>query len=477
MDERATLQELEAHLEAVKARSTEIAKEFEDRDFTPDAAEEFERLKVERSETEERIAARKERYAYIASLSTDDKNVEKETRFTGAHFQTRRQSRVPEDPTDISGYRSLSNGIDDLNEAYSEGARRIVDGAYIPLGDDAKSKERMEYLLEECDDREKSVARRFIHTSNRTYLRAFMKAAIRGNTVGLDQDELRALGLGSQGGNYPIPVVLDPTVILTTNGVVNPLRSIGRVIPITGNTYQGVISAGVVSAYSAENTATTDNSPTLTQPVWNVEKAQAWIPFSVEEDEDWPALQSEMARELADSKDTLEATQFLTGLGHGSQAPQGLLVGATAVVNSVNSGGTMDVRDIYAIEEALAPRWRPRASFVANKAYLNKVRQLDTAGGANLWVQLGDGTPSRLLDYPTYELSTMSSSTATGSSVFTIGDFSQFYIVERIGMNAELVPTVFGTAMTPTGQRGIYAHWRNTAGVTTQLAFKTLKRA
>jgi predicted phage gp36 major capsid-like protein len=43
-------------------------------------------------------------------------------------------------------------------------------------------------------------------------------------------------------------------------------------------------------------------------------------------------------------------------------------------------------------------------------------------------------------------------------------------------MNAELVPTVFGTAMTPTGQRGIYAHWRNTAGVTTQLAFKTLKR-
>jgi|SwirhisoilCB1_FD_contig_81_1766250_length_1759_multi_2_in_0_out_0_2 HK97 family phage major capsid protein len=476
MDERMTLEELRSHEEAVKARSTELAKEYENRDFPSDVEEEFDRLKVELAETRKRIEEREARYAYIESLSTDEKKTETEARFTGAHFQTRRASKVPEDPTDIAGYRSLSNNLDDLNEAYGEGARRIVDSAYIPTGDAAKSKERMEYLLEECDDREKSVARRFIHTSNRTYLRAFMKAAIRGNTVGLDQDELRALGLGSQGGNYPIPVVLDPTVILTTNGVVNPLRTIGRVIPITGNHYEGVISAGITASYSAENTATSDNSPTLTQPVWDVEKAQAWIPFSVEEDEDWPALQSEMARELADAKDTLEATQFLTGLGHGSNAPQGLLVGATAVVNSVNSTGTMDVRDIYAIEEALAPRWRPRASFLANKAYLNKVRQLDTAGGANLWVQLGDGTPSRLLDYPTYELSTMSSSTATGSSVFTIGDFSQFYIVERIGMNAELVPTVFGTAMTPTGQRGIYAHWRNTAGVTTQLAFKTLKR-
>lgn len=477
MDERATLEELKAHLASVNSRSLELANEYQDRDFPPEVDMEFEKLKVERVETEKRIKDRKERHAYVESLSRSEQATESERQFTGAHFQVKKQSRVPDDPTDLVGYRALSNSIDEVNEAYSEGARRIVDRAYIPVADEAASKERMEYLLHERDDREKSVARRFIQTSNKTYVRAFMKASIRGNTVGLDQEEQRALGIASQGGNYPVPVVLDPTVILVSNGVVNPLRAIGRVIPITGNHYEGVMTAGITASYAAEATATTDNSPTLTQPTWDVEKAQVWVPFSIENDEDWPALQSEMARCIADSKDTLEATQFLTGLGHGSNAPQGLLVGATAVVNSVNSTGTLDVRDIYAIEEALAPRWRPRASFVANKAYLNKVRQLDTAGGANLWVQLGDGTPSRLLDYPTFELSTMSSSTATGSSVFTIGDFSQFYIVERIGMDAELVPTVFGTAGTPTGQRGIYAHWRNTAGVTTQLAFKTLKRA
>jgi predicted phage gp36 major capsid-like protein len=49
------------------------------------------------------------------------------------------------------------------------------------------------------------------------------------------------------------------------------------------------------------------------------------------------------------------------------------------------------VSDVYKTEEALGPRFRPRAQWVANRFIYNKVRQFDTAGGAALWMQLGRG--------------------------------------------------------------------------------------
>ena len=48
-----------------------------------------------------------------------------------------------------------------------------------------------------------------------------------------------------------------------------------------------------------------------------------------------------------------------------------------------------------------------RVKEVANVAQINRTRQLDTAGGASFWTNLGKGQPETLLGAPIYESTTM----------------------------------------------------------------------
>jgi predicted phage gp36 major capsid-like protein len=48
--------------------------------------------------------------------------------------------------------------------------------------------------------------------------------------------------------------------------------------------------------------------------------------------------------------------------------------------------------------------------------------------------------------------------------------------VDRVGMSADIIPHLFGTANNfPTGQRGFYSLWRNSATVLAWQAFRSLK--
>jgi HK97 family phage major capsid protein len=122
----------------------------------------------------------------------------------------------------------------------------------------------------------------------------------------------------------------------------------------------------------------------------------------------------------------------------------------------------------------------------------DRIRQLDTAGGSNLWVQnpaaaLGGGadgfTDGRmgadLLGKAVYEATAQSGTFTTGQLIAVVGDFNYYKIVDRIGMNIELIPHLFGPAQgnLPTGQRGYFAYWRVGAKVLDANAFRTLKLA
>jgi HK97 family phage major capsid protein len=377
----------------------------------------------------------------------------------------------------------MAGNVDELHQAYLEGALRINERMTPadPYADVERTQAHVEKVLRSVDSAEdRSFARRVINTSSPTYERAFGKYITGGHRT---QEEDRALSLTTTAGGYAVPYTLDPTVILTSAGRINPIRQLAQVRTITGNTWYGVSSTGISASYGAEATEASDNAPTLVQPSANVEKAQAFIPFSIEIGQDWGSIQSEMAMLFGEAKEDLESTQFLTGLGHGSNAPQGLIAvgGATAVVSTATTG-VIAVADLYSLEIALQVRSRARGVFLANKAFYQKVRQFDTYGGANLWVQLGAGNPPQLLGYDAYEWSAYSSATTTsGSTVATFGDPSKFLIVDRVGMDVELIPHLFSTvAGRPTGQRGLYCFWRNTStvltpGLSANSAFQSLK--
>ena len=72
----------------------------------------------------------------------------------------------------------------------------------------------------------------------------------------------------------------------------------------------------------------------------------------------------------------------------------------------------------------------------------------------------------------------MSGTFTTGQLIGVYGDFNYYVIVDRVGMNVEVIPHLFDvTNNMPTGQRGLYAYWRNGAKVVDANAFRTLKLA
>lgn len=342
--------------------------------------------------------------------------------------------------------------------------------------------------LERADNKRGDLARHIIATGSTEYRQAFARVLAAMSTDVLDGDERKAfteareLTLGGTAG-YATPYVFDPTIIKTGEGSVNPLREISTVRQIVSDKWHGVTSGEVTASYVSEGDEANDDSPTLTDPSIEVHKAHAFVPFSIEAGEDWVGMESDIADLIRDAKDDLEAEKFTVGTGSGQ--PTGVIT-AVAAWNSQssivdpNTAEAFGVADIYAVEEALPPRHRRNASFLANKAIYNKVRQLDTTGGAALWERLGAATPAQLIGYPAREASDMDGEWEPGTTeahnyLLLFGDFRKFYIIDRVGLTVELVPHLLGsTRGYPTGKRGFYAYWRNGADVVDGNAFRLL---
>jgi HK97 family phage major capsid protein len=62
--------------------------------------------------------------------------------------------------------------------------------------------------------------------------------AMRGMTIGTDS-----------AGGFAVPFTLDPSIMLTSNGALNPIRSVARVFTVATDKWKGVSSAGVSASY------------------------------------------------------------------------------------------------------------------------------------------------------------------------------------------------------------------------------------
>ncbi len=156
----------------------------------------------------------------------------------------------------------------------------------------------------------------------------------------------------------------------------------------------------MTAAFSAEATEASDDSPTLAQPTINAEKWQAFIPFSIELGQDYASLQEELGRLFADARDQLEASKFTNGAGAASNEPQGITVGGTATTY-VDTAGTAAfvAADVYTLQQALPPRFQPRASFLSSNTTGNTIWRFVAAGSTTEAVLFNDDR-SMLLGKP-----------------------------------------------------------------------------
>lgn len=351
-----------------------------------------------------------------------------------------------------------------------------------PAVDQDIARGKIETLLER-DSEDGRFARYSLAVGDPAYSKAFWKWAARGDTAGMSRDDMaawergqmaeRALSLTGSAGGFAVPFTLDPTLINTSDGVVNPIRSISRVEQIVTDEWRGITTAGITASFAAEATETTDNAPTLAQPTVSTEKAQAFVPFSIEVGQDWSGLQVQMSAALAEARDTLEAGKFISGTG--TNEPFGVAVGTTTTVAAA-TGLTMTLGNLYALKNALPPRHRARGTFIGDSAILDMIRQFDTVGSSSaIWVDsLQDDIPDRLLGKAVYEASEMPGTIVNATKILIFGNFSRYLIVDRVGLTVDVIPHLFGANQRPTGQRGLYAYWRVGGKVLDAGAFRAL---
>lgn len=340
-----------------------------------------------------------------------------------------------------------------------------------------------------------ALARHIIATAREDYRTGFAKmvaAALRNQPVlGLTEGEVRAIeavravSLTDAAGGYAVPFTLDPTIILTGahDGTVNQWRAISRVVSTTTDSWNGVTSAGVTAYRKAESAESTPTQPTLTQPNIPVHRLDAFVPFTVEIDGDWAAMESDLRSFIQLAVDEKQSAELSAQAAPAANTPPGLpyqLDGSGSEVAPATPE-TFAVADVYATYNALPRRHRANATWMAEVSTYSKIRQFDTAGGGQMFGQLPNGLPSTLLERPHVEepnmrgFSDLNAAATADNLLLVLGDFQKHIMVDRVGLAIELVPHLFHTGNNlPKGERGLWAWMRNGAEVVDTDAFRVL---
>lgn len=387
-------------------------------------------------------------------------------------------------PWDISEVRTFGR---DAGELEAEFRSRALAAIETMPGCNDNIRAAATTILEESADHPGKLARQILLTSSPAYLRAWSKMA-RGNAQAMTQDEqramaeveqFRAMSLTDSAGGFLVPFQLDPTVIITSNGSRNDIRSAARQVVATGDVWNGVSSAAVSWSWDAEAAEVSDDSTTFAQPSIPIHKAQGFVPISIEALADEQNVTQEVAKLLAQGKDDLEAVALATGTGSGQ--PTGIVTALAGTSSEINAAAddTFAIGDVYTIEGALPARYRSRASWLANNSIYNLVRRFDTSGGGGFWTNLGQGRPNELLGRPALECEgmdgTVTTTGAVSNFILVFGAFENYVIADRIGMTVEFIPHLFHTGNNrPSGQRGWYAYTRMGADSVNDGAFRML---
>lgn len=377
-------------------------------------------------------------------------------------------------PWDLSEVRYAGNREAELR------SRALGACEQMPFADDKVRQAATKFVERDRGNKATDLA---LYTTSPQYGEAFTKLIrSNGQMAVLSTEEqgaiARAMSLTDSAGGYLVPFQLDPTVILTANGSVNQIRQISRVVTATGDTWNGVSSAGVTGSWDAEAAEISDDAPTIAQPSIPIYKFQVFVPVSHEVAMDAPGLADDIAQFIAFEKDAKEGVAFATGSGSGQ--PTGLITALvasspTSIVNSITTD-TFAIADVYALDGALPARYAANASWLAHRKIYNKMRQFDTAGGNALWGFLQDGRKADLLGQPDFVSEAMDGVVDSGAEnyVLAYGDFQNYVIADRLGVTMSYIPHLFGSNGRPTGQAGWHAWMRVGADSVNDAGFRLL---
>jgi len=254
--------------------------------------------------------------------------------------------------------------------------------------------------------------------------------------------------------------------VLNAQGADNPIRGIARNETITTKQWKGVGTTGVTWGFVDEGAASTDASPTVSQPTVDLHTARAWLTYSIELEQDAVGLEGQLFRLLGNGWSDATAGYLATGSGVGQ--PKGIITALDAVTASevqITAPGALAAADISKAWVSLPDRGRVNASWVMNESVREKIAGWGDEYG-NRTVDLG-GRLEQIRNRPVYSTEKFPvAATTTGSAnQVVVGDFSGYLVVQRAGMTIEPVQTVVDSTGLPVGKRGLFAWARIGADV------------
>ena len=326
------------------------------------------------------------------------------------------------------------------------------------------------------------IAKRMLLTENDAYRSAFQKAVTSPSPAWTAEEaraisEFRAMSGGiDTAGGFGLPVLIDPSIILTSGAAAAPVLELARIVTITTDEWKGVSSAGVSWSYDSEGAETSDDSPTLAQPTVPVYTARGFIPYSIEVGEDYPSFAAEMRRLLDAGYIDLVAQQTITG-----STPTGIFTALDANTNVevvVTTDGQFGPVDLLKVWKSLPERYRGNATWIMSTDVENEIRAFGNGNDGYYTVNLAAGGIGTLFGRPirTTDYAPEFTGTTGAANILVVGDFSNFLVAQRAGMSIELIPHLFGaTNSRPTGQRGWFAYARHGFDSVNDLGFRLLQ--
>jgi len=377
-------------------------------------------------------------------------------------------------PWDLSEVRTFGRSEEELADEFRARATSAIERMQ---GASDNVREAAQSVLDRADN-PSVLARQILVTSSPEYLRGWSKMAM-GQQHRMTPEEQRAMSLTDNAGGYLVPFQLDPTVIITSDGSINDIRSSARTVVATGDVWNGVSSGAVSWSWDGEGVEVSDDSTTFGQPTVPIHKAQGFVPISIEAFEDAANVTQEVGKLLAFGKDSLEATAFATGSGNGQ--PTGLVTALAGTASEINAAtdDTFAIADVRSLYNALPGRYRSRAQWLANNSIYTLIRAFDTGGGGGFWSNLNGDRPEQLLGRGVLEAEamdgTITASGAVSNYVLIFGDMQNYVIADRVGTRVEFIQTLFHTTTNrPSGQRGWHAWYRVGADSVNDGAFRML---
>lgn len=248
-------------------------------------------------------------------------------------------------------------------------------------------------------------------------------------------------GVDADGG-YLVPEEFESQIITGLEDA-NVIRSIAKVITTSAERKIPLAATHSVAQWTLENGAYTESNPTFGQITVDAYKLTDLVKISTELLQDSMFdLESYIAAEFSRAFGIAEEQAFCVGTGVGQ--PTGIFTTSGGHVG-VTAGAAISVDNLIDLIYSLKAPYRRNAKFVMKDSTISGLRKLKDSNGAYLWQpSVQAGQPDKLLGYPIYT-SPYVPDVAASSLPIAFGDFSNYWICDRLGRTVQRLNELYST--------------------------------